>query len=184
MHILLVAFVGISSTGTSDTDALRLGTGLTSEDTRSPYRIFVLSWKVSLSLIRLWLPQARWFFKFLYRMFTLTPPPSGQDKSAGACDSAEGLSTNIFFLFRLTVIFLQSSTRINLLTHFWRPIENVILLWYYTMFTWIKISRAWQIDMETNAHSQRIFFTCFVLSFKSWLNLLLSFIIMVKSSFV
>ena len=35
----------------------------------------------------------------------------------------------------------------KLLTHFWRPIQNVILLWYYTIFPWIKISRAWQLDM-------------------------------------
>ena len=47
----------------------------------------------------------------------------------------------------------SQTRRIDVLTHFWRPIENVILLWYYTMFTWIKISRARQIDMETNAHS-------------------------------
>ena len=53
---------------------------------------------------------------------------------------------------------------------------RIILLWYYTMFTWIKISRAWQIDMESreNKHTfLKDFFTnFFVLSFKSWFNLL------------
>ena len=45
------------------------------------------------------------------------------------------------------------------------------------MFTWIKISRAWQIDMERKEKQAHIlkefslqFF--FVLSFKSWFNLL------------
>ena len=64
----------------------------------------------------------------------------------------------------------------ELWTHFKRPIQNVILLWYYTMFTWIKISRACQIDMERreNKHTfLKDFFTnFFVLSFKSWFNLL------------
>ena len=44
------------------------------------------------------------------------------------------------------------SYHIELLTHFQRP-QNVILLLYYTMFTWIKISRAWQIDMWFKVHN-------------------------------
>ena len=68
------------------------------------------------------------------------------------------------------------SYHIELWTHFLRPIQNVILLWYYTMFTWIKISRACQIDMERREKKQTFlkdfFRNFFVLSFKSWFNLL------------
>ena len=71
---------------------------------------------------------------------------------------------------------IDRSIHIELWTHFLRPIQNVILLWYYTMFTWIKISRACQIDMERREKKQTFlkdFFTnFFVLSFKSWFNLL------------
>ena len=49
------------------------------------------------------------------------------------------------------------SYHIELLTHFQRPIQNVILLLYYTMFTWIKISRAWQIDMTQTLKHMLIF---------------------------
>ena len=51
-------------------------------------------------------------------------------------------------LLESVTIPLNCDIHIELLTHFQRPIQNVILLLYYTMFTWIKISRACQIDME------------------------------------
>ena len=74
---------------------------------------------------------------YTYRM----PPLAQASGKLGICLRAKPVQDQRFPK-------LMQGDRIKLLTHFWRPIQNVILLWYYTIFTWIKISRARQLVME------------------------------------